>query len=233
MQTTKIPGSDASDGWTFSLSSLVFAVFLIAVALVVVWVLAGLVSLGLLAYSVPLLDSDLQNASWLGSPSSALHFTKGYVVFALFFTYVGTGLAISLVSGVRSPIVAGLLMAMALFVGGGERATVRVGILDGTIRIGCYVPESLECKQMLGLPQEGAQSLYKSTDSTAEWAPWYAAKRAALESEDLSFRKTFYVQPCGALLRAPLYLGSADTLKELVIKQRQEVADLKKAATPL
>lgn len=227
MKTPETPSTDRGLEQSAAFST-VLVFLLVAVVFAFAWVLAGLVSLGILTYSVPLLASDLKQASWLGSPSSALHLTSGYLGVAFLFVFSSLGVGIAVAKKNACPALVAVLIGLCLFVGGSEESAVRIGVLDGTVRIGCYVPESLECKRMLGLPAENALSMFKNADNSSEWASWYAEKRAVLQSEKLSFRSLFYITPSGALLRAPLYLGSADELRELLEKQRQEVADLKK-----
>lgn len=141
---------------------------LLAIASVVATVVGGLVLLVQLHVDVPLTDEDVKYASWLGSPSTALHFTDSLVGNIFQAAIILAGALLSFRRESLNIFIAALLLVFTLQIAGTERAYVRVGIYTGVVKIGCYVPEAKECQRMLGLPQHGA-SRYAVGDKDADW----------------------------------------------------------------
>lgn len=191
------------------------------------WAIAGMVSLAWLAYSVPILDSDITHATLLEGKLTIWTFVAIVGSGAVLFGTVIGACHLSNKLKTNVPVVLGVILCAGMFAGHNQTSTTQIGLLDGTVRIGCFVSESLECKEKLGLPTEGASSGLVAKGTLAA-EPWFLAKQANSASPGASSRLIFHRFLGGILLRAPLYLGSADGLRELLEKQRQEVADLQK-----
>jgi len=198
--------------------------------------LAGLTVLGYLAWQVPLTAEDLRHASWLSSPTTALHFSTGPMGYAFTGIAVLMGLAVSLSKQTPLPAVVGGCMALALQLGMREASVVRIGVLEGTVRIGCYVPQTAECRAMLGLPPDPAiRSMYPSRGEPASAfgaAPWYVQARKAVVSLEQEKRAAWSSIPGMAVLRAWRYGGSAPRLQALLAEQRAQVAQWKNEPPP-
>lgn len=198
--------------------------------------LAGLAVLGYLAWQVPLTAEDLRHASWLSSHTTALHFSTGPMGYAFAGIAVLMGLVVSISKQTPLPAVVGGCMALALQLGMGEASVVRIGVLEGTIRIGCYVPQTEECRAMLGLPQDPAiRSMYPSRGEPASAfgaAPWYVQARKAVVSLEQEKRAAWSSIPGMAVLRAWRYGGSAPRLQALLAEQRAQVAQWKNESPP-
>lgn len=191
------------------------------------WAIAGMVSLSWLAYSVPLLDSDIAHATVLESKLTILTFVA--VVLsgaALFGTVIGTGhLSNKLKTNV--PLMLGAILCAGMFASHNSTSSMQIGLLDGTVRIGCFVPESLECREKLELSTEGAR-YGLGPNGVIDAEPWFLEKQANSASPSAYSHQIFQRFIGGVLIRAPLYLGSADELRELLEKQRQDVAELQR-----
>lgn len=200
------------------------------------WLLTGVVAQVWLAWLVPLSAQDLAHASWLSSPTTALHFTTGFPAVVFCTALALMALVISAAKGSVAPLVPAALVIASVLVGSNEAAVARIGILEGTVRIGCYVPETSECRGMLGLPaQASAPSQYAHPGGplTTSEAPWYLAQRKAVVSPALESRAAWMSVPGRALWVAPLYFAQAPRLRRLVTQQRADVLRMQtEAAEP-
>lgn len=191
------------------------------------WVVAGYVSLGVLAHAAPLSEADLKAASWLSSQTTALHFTTGPM--AKFVVCAFLGIALLALLFLRNPVpLIGAFAASACICALNEEAAMRVGVLDGVVRIGCYVPGSAECLKQAGLPAESAPSIYEAPGGLK--AAWYQQERRKVVSSQQEVLAGWHSVPGGALLRAPLHLTSGELLKDLLATQRKELDAFKAAA---
>jgi hypothetical protein len=198
------------------------------------WFCAGRLALMRLGLDVPLTAEDLAHASWLGSPTSALHFTAGPMAWGLIASIVLMGLACAWARQSVVPVVAGLFLLFVLGFGDGEETATRIGILDGVVKVGCYVPASAECRDLLGLPRGDARSMYvppAQRENGPLFADWYTAARKQVVSERQESLAAWESLPGIALLRAPLHWGHAAQLKTLLDAQRAEVQRLKQTAS--
>jgi len=191
------------------------------------WIISGYVSLLLLAQAAPLSEADLKSASWLSSPNLALHFTggaKGW--FWIGATWV-VALAMLVVRRNAVPLIGALAITLPIYALD-ESSVMRVGALDGVVRIGCYVPNSAECLQLAGLPSEAARSIYSTPHGLR--AEWYQQERSKTVSHHQEVMAGWHSVPGAALLRAPFFITSGDRLKALLAAQRKELDSFKASA---
>lgn len=196
----------------------------LVVGLVFLWATVGLLVVGYFAREVPLTKEDLAMASWLGSPTMALHFTSaGFLGPALILTTMLTGVTMGIAKRSVLPMLAASLVCVPMLVA--EPSFVRIGLLDGTVRLGCYVPETRECLDMLGLDSEGAPSRYEAGADSA----WYAERLKSEVAGVSEWRIVWASFPMGAVMRAPLHMGEADKLRAILQTQRAQVQQFKDA----
>ena len=197
------------------------------------WGLVGVCAQAWLAWNVPLTAQDLKYASWLGSPSLALHFTTG-LANLLSVTLLAMATVIAVLRRTAIPAFMAIFFVLAGQLGMGDAAVVRMGVLDGTVKVGCYVPETRECRNMLGLSVDShAPSMYPSTEEAVAhpneaWSAWYRDARAKVVSTNLEHRALWTDIPGAVILEAPLHLGEAARLRRLLAAQRAEVAKMQK-----
>lgn len=197
------------------------------------WVLLGILSCGWLAFNVPLTAQDLDNASWLGSPTTALHFTTGPMAYLLGSALILTGIATSMASGTPIPSFLAGVIVCAAAIGGSHESVVRIGLLDGTVKLGCYVEKSKECLDMLKLGSTAAPSRWdlKGRGPAHPHSEWYAQELDKVVSPAVKARVIWTAIPGGAVLRAPVHLLKAQKLQSLVKEQRKQLAAFKAAQT--
>lgn len=189
--------------------------------------IATLVFFGFIAYSlvcliayfwishkVPLSDEDLANASWL-TPRLGLEF-HGF-----FFGVILLGFAIiQAIFHSKARAVVAALVAIVLITSSSESGHLRLGILDGQAKIGCFTYQALECRKMLNVSEEGAQSVYaqngESFAKNEKYASWYRPIREQLEAQAKGI-------PQLAFLRGPFLLGRAEDIRREVEFQRLEL----------
>ena len=191
------------------------------------WIIAGFISLKILAHSAPLTAADIQASSWLSSPTTALHFTTGTMAAAFIAFLLLGGMTMLVLARSPMPLIAAAILSLAINQLDQEAAT-RVGMLDGVIRIGCYVPNSAECRDQMGLPRNDAPSIYATPGG--KYADWYQVERQKVVSGEQVRMAGFHSIPFTFLLRAPLYIGAGDQLKTLLEAQRNELSKLKAEA---
>jgi len=192
-------------------------------AAMVCWLLAGLITLAKLAWVVPLTDLDYDASSWLGSPRSALQLTTGAVGALLISAVFVFGLMLSTIEGTWRAAAIGALVCLSLGFGMGRGAVTRIGIYEDVIKIGCFVPNSLECRDMLHLPKDGALSMYNDKSQPTRWTvhqDWYRQARSEEVSSAQEQLAGLLSVPGAVLFRAPLYWNRADELAEKVNLQR-------------
>ncbi len=203
---------------------------LAAFALGALYLLACVASALWLRHAVPLDAQDLRDAAWLSSYTTAMHFS-GVLGAALAVTWVLMSLALAVARQSAMPLL--LAAAAGLFSWAHQEDTlVRVGVLAGHVRIGCFVPEALECREMLGLPAAGAVSRYNPPalrDGEGLNAAWYQARIDALPASVRTAALEFSL-PGASMLATPWVALNADVLRERLAEQHAELALLRGAA---
>lgn len=191
-------------------------------ALVVVglWLLVAGLSAIWLAYQVPITDTDLAQASWLPSYTTATHFS-GIMAWAMGFTVLLMGLGISFAKQSLLPCLASaaLLCGVSL---NSEQLMVRIGIATDTIKVGCFVYEAKECRVMQGLPAMEAPSRYGEDGLNADWYVTARQKAVTARPTDVALQSI----PGWAYLQAPLYVTDAPRIKAKLEQQRADLAAL-------
>lgn len=185
-------------------------------------ILVGLATCAWLAWQAPLLESELAQASWLSSPTVALHFSEGPMAYALAAGLMLTGIAAGIAKNSLALALATGFLVTSVHIGAGKEAVVRVGILEDAIKVGCYVPELKECHEMLGVPVETLRSRYDEHQRSS----WYVSEQAKVVAQDQEQMALSYSLPGMALIRAPWHLGHAQQLKDKLSSQRAGVLAL-------
>lgn len=194
------------------------------------WLCLGRLTLMSLSLNVPLTAEDLAYTSWLGSPTTALYVTAGLMAWGLIALILLTGLACGWARDSVAPLFWALFLLIVLGFGDGEEAATRIGILDGVVKVGCYVPASAECRDLLELPQGDARSMYTPPAQRKNgplFADWYTAARKQVVTERQESLAAWESFPGVVLLRAPLHWGRSAELKQLLHTQRTEVQRLR------
>lgn len=174
-----------------------------------------------LAYKVPVSPQDLAWASWAGSYVTATSPNGAFSrIFALTLLAMGFGITASKKSAL--PAISVSFLALVLCFAGNESAQLRIGIADGTIKVGCYSYGSKECRTMLEVPVNGAPSLYRPGGDVGEYATWYST------SVHRPFTLGSFV-PGGYFIRSPLYIFKAGEINLTLSHQRQEVQQFRQA----
>lgn len=197
------------------------------------WLLTGVGVTWWFALQVPVTALDIAHSSWLGSPTTALHFTAGPVgiAFTALFFCLGMFIAICRCQPVHGIvfILASVVMDTSLT----NESFVRIGLLNGGIKIGCYVPEMRECREQLGMPADGAISRRASpaeAKSGMGYSQQYLTARGKVVSLEQENAGVFLSLPVSPIVLAPLYLGQTEKLKQILETQRADVAAMQKAA---
>lgn len=220
-----VSGNSESVSQNLSRGSLSAIIFF---ALVVVYLLACILAFLALSLVVPVDQKDLADASWLVTPPAfgAIGFwaCTSFGVFALLHVFI---------QNLGHAILLGTIAACCALATS-ESAALRLGVLQGDARIGCYTYESLECRKMLKLPIEDARSIYIADRNDAsvghQFADWYAEQRVAFNTKIRSSIPSTI--PGVALLNAPWTLLKTDELKNLLDSQRAELNSVRQTDTP-
>jgi hypothetical protein len=220
MSTETLANEQASGS---KIDSLILAIF----GLGILYLLFGVLSYFWIAYQVPITASDIDSSSWL-APRMGVQF----------HTSVIGGMIALLAFGkfFLGRFVASFVLAIAAacaIIGGSESGALRVGVLNGDAKIGCFTYQALECRRMLGLSEEGARSIYLADKRTAGagnpwgYADWYLPIRLGLSAQSgATYPSTF---PGVAIFVSPFMLGKVDELNESLSAQRAELAAQKVA----
>lgn len=174
-----------------------------------------------------LTPQDLSHTSWLGSPALALHFTTSFFSYFLGAALLLMGLAISVARNSIIPAIVSTIMII-FFAGISEKSATSLGILEGTIKIGCFVESTKECAQMLDLPTAGTYSMYETNPESKgiELSARYLAERnKVVTDKTLQTALVMYTFPL-YWIKAPLYLFELDSLQPMINAQRQHVFEL-------
>lgn len=193
----------------------------VMVSVCVLWLAVAAVSAMWLAYQVPLTGDDLVSASWLPSYTTATHFS-GFMAWAMGATMLLMGLAIALAKQSLLPVISSVLILGGLSLNS-EELMVRIGIATDTVKIGCFVYETTECRVMLGLPAGKTQSRYGSDGLNTDWYQAAREKAITANPSDIALQSV----PGWAFLQAPFYVTDTEALRQKVAQQRSALAQLK------
>lgn len=185
------------------------------------WLTSGFIVMERLIWTSPLTEADLHVASWLGSPSTALAFGTALSV-AIAGVGAVMGILLSIAKQSPFPFLGGMALVAFSLVASNQKAVTSIGLLEGTVKLGCYVEDTRECRQMLHLPwAENLPSMYEESEAHLRYSAAYLKKLRSVAPEALVQRSTFVSIPGGALLRAPLYWDALPHLEAKVVAQRQ------------
>lgn len=202
------------DTWT-TIAGIVMA------SVCVIWLAATALSAMWLAYQVPLTGDDLVYASWLPSYTTATHFS-GFMAWAMGATMLLMGLGMGLAKQSILPVISAVLMLGGLSLNS-EELMVRIGIATDTVKIGCFVYETTECRVMLGLPAGKTQSRYGADGLNAGWYQAARDKAITANPSDIALQSV----PGWAFLQAPFYVTDTEYIKQKVAQQRAALAQFK------
>lgn len=185
-----------------------------------VWILLCIMASAYLGWRVPISAQDIAWASWQGSYTTSTH-PIGYMI-----VIGGSFMGLLFVVLSRSPILALVLVIMSLMLGMGssEKIMIPVGIAHGTIKIGCFTPNSRECNAMLGIADQGAPSFFapsKQGQLGQDYADWYTAQ---WRQQPVSLMASV---PGGYFFMSPLYVFRAQKIEATLQRQRKAVVDLR------
>lgn len=210
-------GARNGQGWAWVVRGVAF----VAIA----WIAAGLGANMVLAAQAPVTSEHLHLASWLGQRGHAVHFTGGPM---------GTLLMVGLMIGALAMAARrslGIVCLMTAAVGAcgsislSEEAYVRLGLLEGTVKLGCYVEQSTECMRQLGIVKEGSPSRYMPEGTSYEawqWSDWYRAERAKVVSPEMERKALLTTLPGATVILAPLHAFEGARLEQMLTNQLQE-----------
>lgn len=189
------------------------------------WIGLGFAVNLLLAVQAPVTSEHLHLASWLGSRGLAVHFTGGPAGTLLMVGLLIGGLAVAAARSVGVVCVGIATVGACCSISLSEEAYVRLGVLEGTVKIGCYVESSAECLQQLGVEHSGKPSRYMPEGTSYEpwrWSDWYRNERAKVVSTETERRAQLTTLPGATVLLAPLHALDGARLERLLDKQLQE-----------
>ena len=198
------------------------------------WVLIGALSLYWLSFSVPVSDEAIRDTSWLTGASTARFVASavGCAVFVLPMLMVLASARSDFQGQLEQllPVGVMLLIAFLCVPPTSLESQVRVGLYEGTHKIGCFVPDTVECREMLKLPAStAAMSMYAApgNDDPRGWTPEYRAARSAVVSDELEATAIRAAFPFFLLFRAPLFIGKGAEMRAALEKQTAELAALR------
>lgn len=193
----------------------------VMVSFCVLWLAVAALSAMWLAYQVPLTGDDLVSASWLPSYTTATHFS-GFMAWAMGATMLLMGLGVGLAKQSILPVISTVLMLVGISLNS-EGLMVRIGIATDTVKIGCFVYETTECRVMLGLPAGKTQSRYGADGLDAGWYQAAREKAITANPSDIALQSV----PGWAFLQAPFYVTDTESIKQKVAQQRAALAQFK------
>jgi hypothetical protein len=205
----------------------------VATALAVFWIFVCTVSALWFCRTTPLTTTDVQWASWLSHPTTTMHF-QGVFGFAMGATTLLLGTFNAYLYRTPVPFLVALALGLVLW-SGGEAYTLRVGVLEGHAKLGCFVENTRECRSMLGLPVGEAPSRFSIAPGQpggGEDSTEYTAQLDKVVTPTLKEQAALQNAPGISFIFAPFYVGRAAELNARLARQRAEVAALKAVAVP-
>lgn len=220
--STELPSSEMPKQAPLSQAGRLMSIAIAAAGLLIIsWLIICVLASVWLTFQVPITNEDMQNASFL-SPRVGLSW-HGSVMGGLL---VLSGLAQLLNLRVTGFFL--VVLGMSVFFATSEVSALRQGILDGDMKIGCFSYGSLECREMLKLPEGDGLSIYRNPSQKIEggYAPWYEPIRAHLHTEITALLPN--TVPGVAFLQSPVLAAfHVGKLKRLMEAQRSEVSRAK------
>lgn len=201
--------------------------------LIGLWALVALFSAGYLRYAIPLSPDDIGLLSHLGLFSLE---DQCLTVIVLFPAMVGIANLLERLyrdtgsGNTYSATTTLVLVSLLLWVGVSDRTTYLVALANGDARLGCFVTEARECREMLSLSTQGTQSMYQD-GGKHRYADWYVASLTAKTGR----APTSLHAPLSSalpLFSLPVVAWRAQELAVALEAQRQDVQRLRAEVGP-
>ncbi|RQR65297.1 hypothetical protein DIE18_02095 [Burkholderia sp. Bp9125] len=179
-----------------------------------------MLSLLWLQHAVPVSEQDLKDASWLAGYSTLERFSGMSAVFGILMAFMGS--AIGVRHNRMATIAFSVVLGSTIFLAGRPSVQFIAAIDTNLAKVGCFVWESKECQEMLGLHGTGTLlSMYvprEEADRTGDvYADWYDKAMA-----DARAKVSALAIPGTAI--APLLAFHTDELNARLNAQRAELA---------
>lgn len=201
-------------------------VYPLVLILMATYALAGTAALVWYAVEVPLSDKDVSNASWWYETLPIYKIFSSAMVQALLACVISLTLFTQIRQKRYLELAFLCVMLVSTFYATLPRSLIRMGVLTGTVKIGCYVETSLECQKMFGIAQTG-QSRFVTLDlgngktqRTARAAQWYLQEISDLPTTPTRANIALISIPGGALMLALSNLDKVDLLQGRLDNQR-------------
>lgn len=193
------------------------------------WLLLALLSQAWLSWRVPVLPSDLQDASWI-VPYSRVMFPVRASSTMMGLGVCSVALAACVWRRQRNGAVLSLVMALAVLAAASPAHVLRMGVATGTARVGCYVYAMRECGQMLKIPVSDTLSRYADRRGVlhGDYATWYRLSFALLHPRAAHPSDLVTVLPGGYFLLGPIYAFEGEAIARALASQRLEVESLRR-----
>lgn len=172
----------------------------------------------------PLLtDHDLMYMSFLRRP---LVSDDSLLTSSIATCVLGLGVVFAIIKRDFFILIICCLLSAGILFGRNELAQAQVELYAGNAKIGCYVWNSKECKNMLGLPTSSKDfSMYKD-EKTRTFSQEYKKEFASIaDSVPSGWYDVILSVPGGAYLMSPLVLFNSEELKIKIDVQRKELAN--------
>lgn len=218
--STEIPSSDMPKQALRTLAEKFTSIVIAAAGMLFfTWLAICILASAWLTFQVPITNEDMRDASFL---SSRIGFYWHGAVMGGFIALFG---ALILLVTQRIAGAFLIILGISTIFATSEVSSLRQGILDGDMKIGCFTYESLECRQMLNLPEGEAKSIYRAPSQKREggYAPWYEPIRTDLNTKVTALLRNTI--PGVAFLQSPVIAAfHVGKLQSLVQAQRSDVS---------
>lgn len=187
-----------------------------------VWIYLVICSITLLylAFTIPITEIDMENASWISHSTST--YPTGTLATLIGISCIIVGLVTWKIRGIRF-LFPGLCLGIMGILSGQEEHILRNSIWLGSAKIGCYV-ESLECDRMLGIENSTKPSMHEITPAGKGYAPWYVEQR----KREGSWITPVAIMPGISILASPFVAFNSSDLKRVITNQRNDVGQILK-----
>lgn len=194
-------------------------------ALVVMYVLTCLLSSTYLVLTSSITPEDVAMSSWISSPSTALHFSRGLMFYVTFTIVVMVTMVVSISKKDVPSLIYGILLSLCWALSGTFPVTYEGGIYSDTIKIGCYVWDSKNCQQMIGVNVTSSVEKYNRNDSSRH-TPEYR-ERLSKEVKPTEWMTAIGSMPGGYFLMAPFVIVKRTEVNYKIDSQRKALLDYK------